>query len=125
MNMVVIAMRVFMIVFVRMLMTAVVMMFAVGVVMFGIVVRVAVFGVRVLDVVLRMVLGVEGFAVFLALIGLGDPRRIDAGVLHHLALDALAIAAATGVAMARTAAMAAGGAVLALFLGLAMGAFVG
>src|SRR5882757_983438 len=61
--------------------------------------------------------------VFLALIGLGGLRGIGAGVLHDLALDPLAMAAAALVAMARTA-MAAG-AVFALFLGLAMGAFVG
>src|SRR5260221_4688334 len=94
-----------------MFMTLLVMMFGVGVVMSGIV-RVALIGVRT-------------FRVFLALIGLGDLRRIDAGVLHHLALDAFAIAAAAGIAMARTATMAAGGAVFALFLGLAMGALVG
>src|SRR5258708_35096569 len=94
-----------------MFMTLLVMMFGVGVVMIGIV-RVALIGVRT-------------FRVFLALIGLGDLRRIDAGVLHHLALDAFAIAAAAGIAMARTATMAAGGAVFALFLGLAMGALVG
>ncbi|WP_429022657.1 hypothetical protein [Bradyrhizobium sp. I1.14.4] len=42
--------------------------------------------------------------------------------LDHLALDAIAVAAAAGIAMARPAAMAA---VLMLFLGLAMGALVG
>ena len=58
-----------------------------------------------------------------ALVGLGGLRRIEARTLDHLALDALAMAAAARVAVARTAAMAVG-AVLALFLGLAMGAFV-
>ena len=53
---------------------------------------------------------------------LGGLRRVGAGALDDLALDPLAIAAAALVAVARTAAV---GAVLALFLGLAMGAFVG
>ena len=44
-------------------------------------------------------------------------------MLDDLALDALAIAAAPGVAMARAAAMV--GAIFAFFLGLAMGAFIG
>ncbi|WP_375144034.1 hypothetical protein [Bradyrhizobium sp. Ash2021] len=100
--------RVVVIMLVRMLMTFVVMMFA----------------VRLFDV--RM-FSVQAFVsvAFLALIGLRDLRVIDGGVFHHLALDAVAIAAAAGIAMARTAAMAVGGAVLALFLGLAMGALVG
>ena len=62
---------------------------------------------------------------FAALIGLGDLRRINSGVLDDVALDPLALAAAAGVAVARAAAVAVGGAVLALFLGLAMGALVG
>ena len=60
-----------------------------------------------------------------ALIGLRRQRRIEARTPHHLALDPLALAAAARVAMARTAAMAIRGAVLALFLRLAMSAFVG
>ena len=44
-------------------------------------------------------------------------------MLDDLALDALAIATAPGVAMARAAAMV--GAIFAFFLGLAMGAFIG
>ena len=64
-------------------------------------------------------------AVFAALIGLGGLRGIDRGVLDDVALDPFAMAAAAGVAVARTAAVTAGGAVLAFFLGLAMGAFVG
>ena len=55
--------------------------------------------------------------------GLGSLRRIESLRPDHLALDALAMAAAAGVAVTGTAAMA--GAVLALFFGLAMGAFLG
>ena len=64
-------------------------------------------------------------AVFAALIRLGGLSGIDRGVLDDVALDPFAMAAAAGVAVARTAAVTAGGAVLAFFLGLAMGAFVG
>jgi hypothetical protein len=49
-------------------------------------------------------------------------RRIGTGVLDDFALDALAIAAAARIAVARAATAA--GAVFALLLGLAMGAFV-
>src|SRR4051812_33522415 len=60
-------------------------------------------------------------------IGLLSLRRIGAG--DDIALDAVAMAAAAGVAMTRTATSAAAaavaGAVLALFLGFAVGAFVG
>jgi len=63
------------------------------------------------------------FAAFLAFMRLGGLRRLVAGVLDDLALNALATAAATRIAVART--PAAAGAVLALLFGLAMGAFVG
>ncbi|MDH2381405.1 hypothetical protein [Bradyrhizobium sp. CER78] len=57
------------------------------------------------------------------LVGLDRRLRLRvAGAFDHLALDTVAMAAATGIAMARPAAMAA---VLMLFLGLAMGALVG
>jgi hypothetical protein len=79
-------------------------------------------------VMMHVVLRAAG-VMLVALIGLGRLRRIEACTLEactldYLALDPLAMAAATRVAMARTAAMAVG-AVLALFLGFAMGAFVG
>src|SRR5258705_526740 len=47
------------------------------------------------------------------------------GVRGEVARDALAMPAGAGVAVARTAGGGVGGAVLALFLGLAVGAFVG
>jgi hypothetical protein len=62
------------------------------------------------------------FARLVSLIGLRGLQRIGAGVLHDLSLDALAMAAAAGIAMARAAAMA--GTVFALFFGLAMGALI-
>ncbi|WFU52092.1 hypothetical protein QA639_20485 [Bradyrhizobium pachyrhizi] len=68
--------------------------------------------------IMFMMLGIDGM--FVGLDGRQRLRVVRA--LDHLALDALAMAAATGVAMARPAAMAA---VLVLFLGLAMGALVG
>ncbi|WP_276487477.1 MULTISPECIES: hypothetical protein [Bradyrhizobium] len=68
--------------------------------------------------IMFMMLGIDGMFVSLD----GGQRLGVARTLDHLALDALAVAAATGVAMARPAAMAA---VLVLFLGLAMGALVG
>jgi len=116
--MVVIAVRVVVRVFmiVHVLMTVMVMMFRVGVVMIGLV------RVRVALIVTRA-FGVRMVSVFLALIGLGDLRRIDARAFDDLALDPLAMAAAALVAVTRTAVAA--GAVFALFLGLAMGAFVG
>src|SRR6478735_7423714 len=58
------------------------------------------------------------------LIGLGGECGVGGCVLDDFALDAIAMAAAAGIAVARTAAVAVGGAVLALFLGLAVGAFV-
>jgi len=60
----------------------------------------------------------------LALIGLGGLRRIDGGILDDVALDAVAMTATAGVAVARPA-TAVVGTILALFLGLAMGAFIG
>jgi len=69
--------------------------------------------------------GLEAFRMLLRRIGLLSLCRIDAGILDDVALDAVAMAAATGIAMARAAAAAAvAGAVLALFLGFAMGALV-
>ncbi|WLA45053.1 MULTISPECIES: hypothetical protein [Bradyrhizobium] len=68
--------------------------------------------------IMFMMLGIDGMFVTLD----GGQRLRVARTLDHLALDALAMAAATGIAMARPAAMAA---VLVLFLGLAMGALVG
>ncbi|MCS3449141.1 MULTISPECIES: hypothetical protein [Bradyrhizobium] len=68
--------------------------------------------------VMFMMLGIDGMFVSLD----GGQRLRVVRTLDHLALDALAMAAATGIAMARPAAMAA---VLVLFLGLAMGALVG
>src|SRR5262249_50687631 len=60
----------------------------------------------------------------IGLVGLrGILRRILAGALDDIALDAVAMAAPARVAVARAAAVV--GAVLALFLGLAMGALVG
>jgi hypothetical protein len=88
---------------------------------------VAMFVVTMFVVVMNRLVGVgfvRGRAVFAALIGLGGLRGIDCGVLDDIALDPFALAAAAGVAVARTAAVTVGGAVLALFLGLAMGAFV-
>ena len=100
-----------------MVMRFVVVMAGIGV-MFA-VVMFAVLGVRLAGV--RTFLLVE---MRLALIGLGRLRRILAGVLDHVALDAVTMAAAARVAVARAATVAVGGAVLALFLGLAMGAFI-
>jgi hypothetical protein len=95
----------------------VVVMVRLGVRMLGIVgVR---FGVEALDVLVRGLL---------ALIRLGGLRGIDAGILDDLALDTVAMAAPARVAMARATAAAAAavaGAVFALFLGFAVGAFVG
>jgi hypothetical protein len=68
--------------------------------------------------IMFMMLGIDGMFVSLD----GGQRLRVVRTLDHLALDALAMAAATGIAMARPAAMAA---VLVLFLGLAVGALVG
>jgi hypothetical protein len=62
------------------------------------------------------------FVSFLAFMRLDRLRCFAAGVLDDLALDALTIAAAARIAVARTAAPAR--AVLGLFLGFAVGAFV-
>src|SRR4051812_11386222 len=66
--------------------------------------------------------GVVGM--LLSVIGLRRLRRIEACALDDPALDAIAMAAAAGVAVARTAAVA-GGTVFALFFGLAMSALIG
>jgi hypothetical protein len=97
-------MLVFMGVLVRMLVIVMIVMFGIGVVMAG-VVAVAVLGGRAV----RMLIGLSGL------------RRIGAGVLDDLALDAFAIAAAARVAVTRTAAV---GAIFGFFLGFAMGALV-
>src|SRR5216683_5991844 len=76
------------------------------------------FGVQVFGV---QVFRVQVFRVLVVFMRPGGLRRIGACVLDDLALDALAIAAAARVAVARPAAV---GAVFALLLGLAMGAFV-
>jgi hypothetical protein len=70
----------------------------------------------VVDVAL---VGMQAVRMFIGLSGL---RRVDTGVLDDFALDALAIAAATRIAVARAAAVV--GAVFAFFFGLAMGALV-
>jgi len=88
-----------------MVMMFVVMMLGIGGVMAG-VVAVAVVGVRTIS----MFKGLSGL------------RRIGAGVLDDLALDAFAIAAAARVAVTRAAAVV--GAIFGFFLGLAMGALV-
>ena len=80
--------------------------------------------VRVIFVTMCLEIMMAGLgAVLMVLEGLGGLRRIEGLRPDHLALDALAMAAAAGVAVTGTAAVA--GAVLALFLGLAMGAFLG
>ncbi|HJZ20547.1 MAG TPA: hypothetical protein VJ226_06290 [Bradyrhizobium sp.] len=98
------------------LMTIVVLMSVIGVEMLGIIMGVIAFGVRRFD----MLPGIFP-SVLLALMRLNCLRRIGAGVLDDIALDALAIAAATRVAVARTAAV---GTVFGFLFGLAMGAFV-
>src|SRR5713101_8465706 len=103
-----------------MLMIVMIMMFRVAVVTSGVIgVGVQVFGVQVFGV---QVFRVQVFRVLVVFMRPGGLRRIGACVLDDLALDALAIAAAARVAVARPAAV---GAVFALLLGLAMGAFVG
>jgi len=98
-----------------MVMTVMVMMFRLGMDMSG-VVGVIAFGVQAFCV--------QAVDVFPTFVRLSRQRRIGAGVLDDIALNPLATAAAALVAVARTAATAAG-AILALFLGFAMGAFVG
>jgi hypothetical protein len=82
--------------------------------------------VMMLGVVRMHLAGIRAFVLMrLAFIGLGRLRGILAGVLDDVALDAVAMAAAARIAVARAATVAAGRAVLALFLGLAVGALVG
>jgi hypothetical protein len=88
-----------------MIMMLVIMVFRIGVMMF-----------------IAMGLNVTFFPLLVSLMGLWRLRRIDACALQDLALDAVAMAATSGVAVAGAAAMA--GAVFALFFGLAMGAFI-
>ena len=93
--------------------------------------RMAMFVVTVLAMGVLVMVSLVGVGlirrrdVFAALIGLRGLRGIDRGVLDDVALDPFALAAAAGVAVARTAAVTVGGTVLALFLGFAMGALVG
>jgi hypothetical protein len=61
----------------------------------------------------------------IAFIRLGGLRGILGGAIDDAALNTIAMAAAARIAVTRPAAVAVGGAVLALFLGLAVGAFVG
>jgi hypothetical protein len=85
------------------------------------------FGLRRMAVIVCMatiVFSVMVLGVRVILMRLDRLGGIGGRILHHLALHPLATAAAALVAMARTAA-AVTGAVLGLFLGLAMGAFVG
>jgi hypothetical protein len=88
-----------------MIMMLVIMVFRIGVMMF-----------------IAMGLNMTFFPLLVSLMGLWRLRRIDACALQDLALDAVAMAATSGVAVAGAAAMA--GAVFALFFGLAMGAFI-
>ena len=79
-----------------------------------------------LSVVRMRFAGIRGFVlVRLAFIGLGRLGGILAGVLDDVALDTVTMPAAARIAVARAATVAVGGAVLALFLGLAMGSLVG
>jgi hypothetical protein len=97
-----------MVMLVRMFMTFMIMMLGIGVVMAGIsgILGVALVGGRAVDMFKR----------------LSGLRGVHAGVLDDLALDPLATAAAARIAVTRTAVAA--GAILAFFLGLAMGALV-
>jgi hypothetical protein len=76
-----------------------------------------------LGMMMFVTMRVRVFGVLLPLVGLRRLRGIDACAFHDLALDAIAMAAAAGVAVARTAAVAVG-TVFAFFLGLAMGALI-
>ena len=96
---------------VRVIVTFMVMMAGIGGMMFGVV------GVGV------AVVGVQAFVIG-ALMRLRGEAGVGIGVVDDLALDPLALAAAARIAVTRTAATAAR-AVLGLFLGLAMRAFVG
>ena len=97
-----------------MLVIAVIMMLGIGMMMIGV--------VRMAMIVRMFVIAVIVFGVRVILMRLSGLRRIGGG-FDDLALDAFAIAAAAGVAVARPAVTA--GTIFALFLGLAMGAFVG
>jgi hypothetical protein len=97
--------------FVRMIMTFMIMVPGIGVVMFGIV------------CVAMTFVGVQAF-VLRALVRLRGGGGVGAGVVDDLALDPLAIAAAARIAVTRTAAAVAGP-ILGFFLGFAMGALVG
>ena len=92
------------------------------VIVHGIVVLMRVMLMRFVSMVLRI--GVVAGLVrgLLISVGLRNLRRIGIGALDDLALDAVAMTAAARVAVARTPPV---GAVFALFLGLAMGAFIG
>jgi hypothetical protein len=108
-NVVVLVMSMFMLVrMLTVMMMFMIVMLGIGVMMPGIygILGVAVIGVHAVDMFKR----------------LGCLRRIGAGVLDDLALDALATTAAARIAVTRTAVAA--GAILAFFLGLAVGAFV-
>ena len=106
-SMVVLIMRVV----VTMIMTFVIMMLGVGVVMCFLAMGV------IVGVIMRLMTNL--LPMFLRLVGLD---LIRACALDHVAADAVAVAAAARGAVARSAAV---GAVLALFFGFAMGAFVG
>ena len=81
--------------------------------------------VMMLSVVRMHLAGIRAFVLMrLAFVGLGSLCGILAGVLDNVALDTVAMAAAARIAVARAAA-AVVGAVLALFLGLAVRALVG
>jgi hypothetical protein len=104
------------VVFVVMTMLVVTMLMPVLVMMFMILLG--------MPVVVMLGVGVV-FAVMLAMMDMlviGEGRRLGLGVLDDVALDAIIMAAAAGIAVARTAAART---VFALLLGFAMGAFVG
>src|SRR5258708_3177843 len=86
-----------------------------GLVVLAVGVMMAFVGVIFGSMCLEIMMGGLG-AVLMVLERLGGLRRIEGLRPNHLALDALAMAAAAGVAVTGTAAVA--GAVLALFLGL-------
>src|SRR5438270_5095550 len=79
-----------------------------------------------LGVVRMYFAGIRAFVLMrLAFIGLGRLGGILAGILDDAALDTVAMAAAARVAVARAPSVAVGGAIFALFLGLAVGALIG
>ena len=91
----------------------------VGLVMGRVVMMPGIVGLRLASIDRLVAMGL------VALVGLGRLGGILSGILDDVALDALAMAATARIAVTRTATVAVGGAVLALFLGLAMGALVG